>query len=188
MSPPAQLAYLFLYSVGQTGQSWRSRNNFVGTHSDGFRNKSALVRKGNSQQLECLLTERDKQSNLQRSFVKTLRPEADSIDRSKALLQGMSDLQRMNLLQNKELCQTKFPGIIKYQHIYNDYHLPTANPGYSRNQLGKHYFKWSSNPFYTLHISINHYQRSHSSDPWFLYVLFCQHLLDLALDGHQLFL
>ena len=88
-----------------------------------------------------MLTERDKQPNLQRTFVRTLRPDADSIDRSKALVHGMAELQRMNLLQNKELCQTKFPGIIKYQHIHNDYHLPTANPGYSRNQLGKHYFK-----------------------------------------------
>ena len=85
------------------------------------------------------MTERDKQPNLQRSFVKTLRPDADSIDRSKALIAGMCELQKMNLLQNKELNDTKFPGIIKYGHIYNDYHERVANPGYSRNYLGKHF-------------------------------------------------
>ena len=123
------------------GQSWRSRNNFIGTHSSGFRNKSALTRKSNSSQLEELLTDRDKQPNLQRTFVKTLRPDADSIDRSKALIAGMCELQKMDLLRHKELNDTKFPGVIKYNHIYNDYHLQGANPGYSRNYLGKHYFK-----------------------------------------------
>ena len=113
----------------------------MNTHSGSFRNKSSIVRKGNSDQLEELLTERDKQPNLQRSFVKSLRQDADSIDRSIALLAGMRDLQEMNLLRNKEMNHTKFPGIIKYAHIYNDYHERVANPGYSRNQLGKHYFK-----------------------------------------------
>jgi hypothetical protein len=47
----------------------------------------------------------------------------------------------MDLLRGKEMNHTKFPGNIKYAHIYNDYHERVANPGYSRNQLGKHYFK-----------------------------------------------
>jgi len=36
----------------------------------------------------------------------------------------------------------KFPGIIKHEHVYNDYHKMEANPGYSRNYLGKFYTKW----------------------------------------------
>ena len=100
-----------------------------------------LARSRNSDQLEELLTERDKQPNLQRSFVKSLKQDADSIDRSNALIEGMAELQRMDLLRGKEWNHTKFPGNIKYQHIYNDYHERVANPGFSRNQLGKHYFK-----------------------------------------------
>jgi len=47
----------------------------------------------------------------------------------------------MHLLAAKELQKTKFPGIIKYEHIYNDYHERVANPGFSRNYLGKIYTK-----------------------------------------------
>jgi hypothetical protein len=28
------------------------------------------------------------------------------------------------------------------EHVYNDYHLKNANPGFSRNYLGKFYTKW----------------------------------------------
>jgi hypothetical protein len=62
-----------IYSVGTSGQSWRIRNNSISTHTGGFRNKSSISRKCNSDVLEDLLSEKDKQPNLQRSFVKSLR-------------------------------------------------------------------------------------------------------------------
>ena len=139
MPQATQLMYAYSHLVGTTGQSWRSRNNLINTHSSAFRNKSALTRRGNSQKLEGLLTERDKQSNQQRKFVSTLRPDANSIDRSKALIAGMSSLQDINLLGFKDLNHTVFPGVIRNCHIYNDYHLDKANPGYSRNYQGKHF-------------------------------------------------
>lgn len=83
----------------------------------------------------------DKQSNIKRSTVKSLRPDADVIDRSIALVDGMKKIEKIGLLTGKEFHQTKFPGIIKYAHIYNDYHERIVNPGYSRNYLGKIYTK-----------------------------------------------
>lgn len=53
----------------------------------------------------------------------------------------MSKLKEMNLLTAKDLSQVKFPGIIRHQHIYNDYHERVANPGYSRNYQGKFFTK-----------------------------------------------
>jgi len=47
--------YLFSYLVGTSGRSWRTRNNFIQTTSGGFRNKSVIVRKSNSKQLENIL-------------------------------------------------------------------------------------------------------------------------------------
>jgi len=74
-------------------------------------------------------------------MVKSLRPDADSIDRSQQLVKGMDELKKMHLLAAKDLQRTKFPGIIKHEHIYNDYHERVANPGFSRNYLGKFYTK-----------------------------------------------
>lgn len=83
----------------------------------------------------------DKQSNIKRSTVKSLRPDADVIDRSIPLVEGMKKIEKIGLLTGKEFHQTKFPGIIKYAHIYNDYHDRVVNPGFSRNYLGKIYTK-----------------------------------------------
>lgn len=55
----------------------------------------------------------------------------------------------MNLLSQKGLSQVKFPGIIKHEHIYNDYHERVANPGYSRNYQGKFFTKWLKFTFLT---------------------------------------
>ena len=74
-------------------------------------------------------------------MVQSLVPDAASIDRSDALLQGMIELRKINLLSGKDMNKVKFPGIIKYAHIYNDYHERVANPGFSRNYLGKFYTK-----------------------------------------------
>jgi hypothetical protein len=88
-----------------------------------------------------MLEERGKQPNLQRSMIKSLRPDADAIDRSSQLVHGMQELEKIGLLTGRELQKTKFPGIIKHEHIYNDYHERVANPGFSRNYLGKFYTK-----------------------------------------------
>lgn len=127
--------------MGATGVSWRSRNNLIVTNSDRLRNKSSLVYKTNSQELSELLQEKNKFSNLKRSMIRSLRPDADSIDRSGQLIAGMQELERIGLLTGRDLQKTKFPGIIKHEHIYNDYHERVANPGFSRNYLGKFYTK-----------------------------------------------
>ena len=49
----------------------------------------------------------------------------------------------MDLLTGKGLKQIKLPGVIKHEHIYNDYHVPKTNPGYSSNYAGRHFTKWS---------------------------------------------
>lgn len=48
----------------------------------------------------------------------------------------------MKLLSGKELNNVKFPGIIKHEHIYNDYHTRNTNPGFSRGELGRMFSKW----------------------------------------------
>ncbi len=53
----------------------------------------------------------------------------------------MSKLRKIDLLSQKGLSEVKFPGIIKHEHIYNDYHGRVANPGYSRNYQGKFFTK-----------------------------------------------
>jgi hypothetical protein len=79
--------YASSYQVGATGVSWRIRNNSISTHSS-FKFRS-ISRKTNSKQLQQLLKEEDKQSNLARTMVRSLRPDADAIDNSKPLLKGM---------------------------------------------------------------------------------------------------
>lgn len=111
------------------------------TNSDRFKNKSYITFKSNSKELEDLLQEKNKFSNLKRSMIKSLRPDADSIDRSAQLISGMQELEKIGLLTGRDLQKTKFPGIIKHEHIYNDYHERVANPGFSRNYQGKFYTK-----------------------------------------------
>jgi hypothetical protein len=53
----------------------------------------------------------------------------------------MESLKEMKLLSNKDLQKIKYPGIIRHEHIYNDYHERVTNPGYSRNYAGKHFAK-----------------------------------------------
>ncbi len=52
----------------------------------------------------------------------SIEKQADTLDKNPKLVEGMSKLKEMNLLSSKELNQVKFPGIIRHQHIYNDYH------------------------------------------------------------------
>ena len=47
----------------------------------------------------------------------------------------------MKLLSGKDLNNVKFPGIIKHEHIYNDYHTRNTNPGFSRGELGRMFSK-----------------------------------------------
>ena len=82
-----------------------------------------------------------KYSNMKRSMLQSLRPHASSMEKSDALVQGMKKLREIDLLSGKDMNHVKFPGVIKVAHIYNDYHLQTANPGFSRNYLGRFYTK-----------------------------------------------
>lgn len=47
----------------------------------------------------------------------------------------------MNLLVGKDLNTVKLPGVMRHEHIYNDYHAKGSNPGYSRGYSGKHFTK-----------------------------------------------
>ena len=82
-----------------------------------------------------------KYSNMKRSMLQSIRPHVKSVEKSEALVEGMKKLRELDLLSGKEMNHVKFPGVIKYEHIYNDYHVRTANPGFSRNYMGKYYTK-----------------------------------------------
>lgn len=75
-------------------------------------------------------------------MIRSLKEDADAIDQSQQLVQGMQELKRMNLLLRRNLQKVKFPGVAKFTHIHNDYHERVTNPGYSRNFLGKFYMRW----------------------------------------------
>lgn len=74
-------------------------------------------------------------------MMKSFRQDADKIDRSDQLVNGMQELKKMNLLLNRDLQKIKFPGVARYTHIHNDYHDRLTNPGFSRNFLGRIYTK-----------------------------------------------
>jgi len=82
-----------------------------------------------------------KYSNIKRSMLQSIRSHANSVEKSDALVEGMKKLREIDLLSGKDMNHVKFPGVIKHEHIYNDYHLQSANPGFSRNYQGKFYTK-----------------------------------------------
>jgi len=45
-------------------------------------------------------------------------------------------LKVMNLLKNHEIHAKKYPGISRYEFVYNDYHTMSTNNGFSRNVGG----------------------------------------------------
>jgi len=73
MPSSAQLTLLISYLAAITGQNWRTRNNSVQLHSSTYKTNSSLANKTNSKQLNGLLTDKDKQPNIQRSMIKSLR-------------------------------------------------------------------------------------------------------------------
>ena len=81
------------------------------------------------------------QSQAKKTMIQSLLIEKKALERSEMLVEGMKKLRDMNLLTGKGLQKTKLPGVIRHEHIYNDYHDRTSNPGYSRNYQGKFYTK-----------------------------------------------
>ena len=76
-------------------------------------------------------------------MIRSLKIDADKLEKSRKLIEGMANLKEMRLLSGRDFNRTQFPGIIKHEHIYNDYHQKSSNPGYSRNPMGgKIFTKW----------------------------------------------
>jgi hypothetical protein len=107
-----------------------------------LKNKShSKLRSKQGEELESLLQEEKKYSNIKRSMLQSIRPHTKSVEKSSDLVEGMRKIKDLDLLSGKEMNHVKFPGVIKIEHVYNDYHLQTANPGFSRNYQGKIYTK-----------------------------------------------
>ena len=47
----------------------------------------------------------------------------------------------MGLLSNRDMQKVKFPGVMKAEHVHNDYHERVTNPNFSRNHLGRFFTK-----------------------------------------------
>jgi hypothetical protein len=47
----------------------------------------------------------------------------------------------MKLLKEPKINANKYPGVAKFDFVYNDFHSRNTNPGYSRNCLGGFYTK-----------------------------------------------
>ena len=81
------------------------------------------------------------QTKATKTMLKSLSIDKEALDRSRQLIEGMSKLKEMKLLEGKDLSKVKFPGVIRHEHVYNDYHERVTNPGFSRNYQGKFYTK-----------------------------------------------
>ena len=73
---------------------------------------------------------------------KSLVVNTDVLEKSSKLISAMESLKDMKLLSNRDLQKIKYPGVIRHEHIYNDYHERVTNQGFSRNHAGKHFAKW----------------------------------------------
>ena len=73
--------------------------------------------------------------------MKSLLIDKEALERSKKLVEGMAKLKQMKLLTGKDLNKVKFPGIIKVEHIYNDYYDQGSKNGFGRNYQGKFFTK-----------------------------------------------
>ena len=75
-----------------------------------------------------------------KTMLKSLKEDAEKLEKSKKLVEGISNLREMGLLTGRDFHQTKYPGNIRHQHIYNDYHWRETNNGFSRNAMGGKFF------------------------------------------------
>ena len=74
-------------------------------------------------------------------MIKSLLIDKKALEKSSMLINGMKKLIEMDLLKGQRLQKTTLPGHIRPYYVHNDYHGRVANPGYSRNHLGKFYTK-----------------------------------------------
>ena len=91
--------------------------------------------------MDDILKEEKMQTKATKTMLKSLSIDKEALDRSRQLIEGMSKLKEMKLLEGKDLSRVKFPGVIRHEHVYNDYHERVTNPGFSRNYQGKFYTK-----------------------------------------------
>lgn len=121
-------------------QSWKKRSNSI--ISNKHEECSSQLKSSVRQQLpEESLRVNKKSSKERNSMLKNISENYDVVLRNRLLQEGMRKLQQMDLLDRRVLNHVKFPGIIKHEHVYNDYHKLEANAGYSRNYMGKFYTK-----------------------------------------------
>ena len=126
--------YLSIDSAGKTGLTWRNRSPPIKTLSSMHRTMSRLPQpSAREREVDSLLAEEKKFSESKRSMLRGIRPHAKSVEGSNALVQGMHQLKEIDLLTGYQMNHVQYPGIIKVEHVYNDYHGRCANPGYSRN-------------------------------------------------------
>ena len=131
---------LFFNSVSTTmNSSWRARNNSVHTNYGHLSNTRSLRREQSN--VDDILKEEKGSSIAKKSMIKSLLIDKKALEKSEMLIDGMKKLKEMDLLTGKGLTKMKLPGVIRHEKVHNDYHLPTANPGYSRNYAGKFYTK-----------------------------------------------
>ena len=82
------------------------------------------------------------QSSATKTMYHSLKDDADKLEKSRQLVEGMAKLKELKLLNAKDFNKTTYPGSIRGEHVINDYHLKQSNPGFSRNPMGgKHFFK-----------------------------------------------
>ena len=90
--------------------------------------------------LRSTLAEERKQDIETRNMLKSLTLDADILEKSRKLIDGMNDLKDKKLLVNRTFHIAKYPAIGKSAYVYNDYHTAQTNPGYSRNKMGGKFF------------------------------------------------
>jgi len=76
------------------------------------------------------------------SVVEQIVQDGDVFLDNKNLLDSVYKLKNLDLLKGSEIRAKRYPGIVRYEYVYNDYHSMSTNNGYSRNVGGVFFTRW----------------------------------------------
>ena len=69
-----------------------------------------------------LAPQEHRQTQRTKSLMKSFNDHSKVLEKNDILVQNMVKLRQMKLLSDKDMPMCKFPGIIRVEHVYNDYH------------------------------------------------------------------
>jgi len=126
--------------IGYTPRTARSRSQLGSTQ------KSFLKMRTKTSQLRHTLYYDQRINSIPKTALKNqviedIIEKEDAIITNPALMESIIKLRDMKLLKPNSPSVNRFKGVGKVDHVYNDFHSRSTNPGYSRNTGGVMYFR-----------------------------------------------